>query len=381
MGLCVHHSLHPNYVYGGCRTSYIIVDSTMKRNILFSIVIQLILLCSCSENVNHVIDEVSLNGQIVKVDSTNKYIWPKFLFRDILYAWRINYYGGKLTNNEWQKSDSLLVSGHGHNEFEHIVLSQDNDGTLFVLNCPMMGDKLISLTKIPHADSIAAIKEQSKWKKYDLGQLPPFWNSGRNFVVLSDSSILVAGTLVNEINHIFSTIDFKNQRAVPLDYWPDDGLKCDSISKYQLYATQCVLLGNGKGKFLYKNDWGRVAFIFTIDGQKVNILSSLYSHTFTKAPPTEQLACCVNSNSIFMLLRDSNSKGVKLDKYNEKKPFIFGNTIEIYDWDGVKQQVIHLDKYGQDIMISEDSNTLYLFPGYSDDTPEPIIYSYNLNNL
>ena len=275
------------------------------------------------EKVNHVINEVSLNGQIVKVDSTNKYIWPKFLFRDILYAWRINYYGGKLTNNEWQKSDSLLVSGHGHNEFEHIVLSQDNDGALFVLNCPMMGDKLISLTKIPHADSIAAIKEESKWKKYDLGQLPPFWNSGRTFVVLSDSSILVAGTLVNEINHIFSTIDFKNQRAVPLDYWPDDGLKCDSISKYQLYATQCVLLGNGKGKFLYKNDWGRVAFIFTIDGHKVNILSSLYSHTFTKTPPTEQLACCVNSNRIFMLLRDSDSKGVKLDKYNEKKTFIF----------------------------------------------------------
>ena len=51
------------------------------------------------------------------------------------------------------------------------------------------------------------------------------------------------------------------------------------------------------------------------------------------------------------------------------------------DWDGVKQQVIHLDNYYKDIMLSGDGNTLFLLPGRSDEKIKPAICSYDISNL
>lgn len=79
-----------------------------------------------------------------------------------------------------------------------------------------------------------------------------------------------------------------------------------------------------------------------------------------------------------MLLRDSNIKG---EKCNENDGYVYGNTVEVFDWEGVKQQVIHLDNYYQQIMLSGDGNTLYLLTGHSDDIIKPAIYSYDISNL
>ena len=46
-----------------------------------------------------------------------------------------------------------------------------------------------------------------------------------------------------------------------------------------------------------------------------------------------------------MLVQDLNNKGEKLRESDtqDPHPYLFGNIVEVYDWDGVKQQVIHLD--------------------------------------
>ena len=64
-------------------------------------------------------------------------------------------FSGKLTKSEWQKAEKVFMCGHGHNEFGLMTLSQDNDGALYVLDNPIEGGKLVSLTKILHADNIA----------------------------------------------------------------------------------------------------------------------------------------------------------------------------------------------------------------------------------
>ncbi len=352
----------------------------LKKIILSLIIITPFL--SCSDK-NGVVNEVALNAQIVKIDSLDKNRWPIYLFGDKLYAMdNYDFYAGKLTEKEWVGTESVLVSGHGHNEFEYMALSQDNNRTLYVLNRPFKGDKLLSLTKISHSDSIDAIKDQAKWEKYDLGQLSSFMQYGDKFVVISDSTILVTGAPAKDMSHALSVVNFKNQSVTPLDYWPDDGSPANHVNdKLLRYTYNSGLIGNGKGRFLYWNGWGMLAFIFTIDGTKTNILSHLYSDPFPtkEKPTTERVYCCSDSNRIYLLLKDSNSQGDRLEKYDS--PFIFGNTIEVYDWDGVKLQIIHLDKYGQKIQLSADSQTLYLFSDYSDDTPEPLIYSYDLSSL
>ena len=59
---------------------------------------------------------------------------------------------------------------------------------------------------------------------------------------------------------------------------------------------------------------------------------------------------------------------------------MLGNTVEVFGWDGVKQQVIHLDNYAQRIMLSGDGNTLFLF-AQTDEIVKPAIFSYDISNL
>jgi thiol-disulfide isomerase/thioredoxin len=53
----------------------------------------------------------------------------------------------------------------------------------------------------------------------------------------------------------------------------------------------------------------------------------------------------------------------------------------VYDWDGIKHQVIHLDNYYREIMLSGDGNTLFLHPGMTGDIIKPALYSYDISNL
>ena len=359
----------------------------MKTKYLIILLISVTLFSSCSDKKGNV-TEVPLKGQFVKIDA-NKGKWPIWMFRDNIYArdYDFNLWRGELTKNEWKKADTIFVCGHGHNEFGLMTISQDNEGTLYVLNLPIDGGKLISLTKIQQADNIATIKDPTKWEKYDLSLLPPFFQNGDTFVVLSDSTILVTGAPANDMHHVLSVINFKGLTVTPLDYWPDDDTPENlTDQKWITYTSGSGIKSNGKDRFLYWDDSGKLAFIFTIDGKKTNILSSIYSDRlpiqgFDKTRSTERIHCCVDNERIYLLYKNSNSKGEKMEKFDMKDPFPMGNTVEVYDWDGVKQQVIHLDKNGRTIMLSKDSKTLYLYSEYMQDGSDIYIYSYDLSSL
>ena len=60
---------------------------------------------------------------------------------------------------------------------------------------------------------------------------------------------------------------------------------------------------------------------------------------------------------------------------------LYGDVIEIYDWDGRQQKrIIKLDHIGQQIKISDDHNTLYLFTASYNDGDQQI-WSYDISNL
>ena len=358
-----------------------------KKSILFLCLIGLASFMSCSDKSSAEF-EVSLEGQLVRTD-VNKGKWPKWMFGDDICSWDRdwNLYLSKLTRTEWQKAEKVLVHGHGQNEFGDMVLSQDNDGSLYIIDHPFEGDMgslaLTSLTKIQKTDNIATMKDPNNWEKYDLSKMP-FWLCGDQFVILSDSTILTIGTPKDDIHHIFSVVNFKNQTFTPLDYWPNDSTpEVLDEEKLMVYTQGSGIKGNGKDRFLYWDDSGKFAFIFTIDGTKMNILNHIYSDRLpiAKTPPLERIHCCADNDRIYLLYKHSNSKGEIMEEFDMKDPFPWGNTVEVYDWDGVKQRVIHLDRLGQEIMLSKDSKTLYLYSGYPQDGSDPYIYSYDLSSL
>ena len=69
------------------------------------------------------------------------------------------------------------------------------------------------------------------------------------------------------------------------------------------------------------------------------------------------------------------------NKRDEWRPDLYGNIVEVYDWDGNKQKEIRLDHYGQRIMLSED-NKIHLFTDdYYDDNMKSDIWIYDLNGI
>ena len=338
----------------------------MKKNLF--ILLTSILFCACSEQ--NVDGEFFLRGQEVKFDSANENLWPKFLYGQTMFAWSDDnsIHAGKITEKEWQKAER--ISGAGvNNDLEGLFFSEGNNGELFVLNTPMVG-----LFDTQNADNIADIMDRTKWDTYDLKKVLGF--GGGSFVTLSDTTILVLGMFKDDLKRVYSIIDIKNQKITPLDYCPE-GKDLSDEDICMLYLTGKIL-GNGKGRMLYYNRCAKFAFIFNIEGTKVNILKNLYSYTFVPTRPTECLGCCANSDRIYMLIRDTNIKG---EKCNEDDRFRYGNTVEVYYWDGIKHQVIHLDNYYREIMLSGDGNTLFLHPGMTGDIIKPALYSYDISNL
>ena len=346
----------------------------MNKKSIITMMLALVTMAGCVDKSSAEF-EVSLEGQLVRTD-VNKGKWPKWMFGDEICSWDRdwNLYLSKLTRTEWQKAEKVLVHGHGQNEFGDMVLSQDDDGALYVIDHPFEDDMasflLTSLTKIKQTENSTAIKDPNNWERYDLSKMP-FWLCGDQFVILSDSTILTIGTPKDDIHHIFSVVNFKNQTFTPLDYWPNDSTpEVLDDEKLMVYTHGSGIKGNGKDRFLYWDDSGKFAFIFTIDGTKMNILNHL-----------ERIHCCADNDRIYLLYKHSNSKGEIMEEFDMKDPFPWGNTVEVYDWDGVKQRVIHLDRLGQEIMLSKDSKTLYLYSGYPQDGSDPYIYSYDLSSL
>ena len=357
----------------------------MKTNNLIAILIGMASFLSCSDRSGAEF-EMFLEGQLVKTD-VNKGKWPKYMFDDNIYAidndWNICV--GKLTKTEWQKAEKVFVHGHGQNEFGDMCMSQDKDGALFILDHPFEGNmgnlSLLSLTKIQKTDNLAAMKDPKNWENYDLTKMTSFYMGGNKFEVLTDSTVLVVGTSDSDQHHIFSIVNYKNQTSTPLDYWPNDSTPDVLYGEKVITYTDCSgLIGNGKGRFLYWIEHvGKFAFIFTVDGTKTNILSQLYSDTIQISGkpklPIERIHCCADNERIYVLQKTMNSKGEKMEQLDYKDPFPYGNVVEVYDWDGVKQQIIHLDHLGQEIMLSKDGKTLFLDSGFRSDGSDPYMYS------
>ena len=383
-------SLYCSYIHYYFADVFIKTNRTMKTKNLIVLLISMASFFSCSDK-SGVEFEVSLEGQLVKTD-VNKGKWPKWMFGDDIYAldndWSL--WCGKLTKSEWQKAEKVFVHGHGPNEFGDMVISQDDDGALYILDHPFedrMGSlTLMSLTKIRKTDDIAAMKDPKNWEKYDLTKMTTFFMGGNRFEVLSDSTLFVVGTPENDLHHVFSIVNYKNQTFTPLDYWPNDSTPEALINDKLIIYTDCTgIIGNDKGRFLYWIEHkGKLAFIFTVDGTKTNILSHLYSDTLQISAlnlPIERIHCCADNDRIYVLYKNLNSKGEIMEQVDMKDPFPRGNIVEVYDWDGVKQQIIHLDQIGQEIMLSKDGKTLYLYSGYMQDGSDPYIYSYDLSSL
>lgn len=349
---------------------------------------------ACSTNNEIEVDNVSLNGEQVGFDfSEGNHKFPSMMLGNIFLVRDSVFSAFTKKTNSWVQSDVLFRFGKGHNEFQDLSFGMGNDKSLLIINQPFTTSKLTSLTSISKTDSVAGIKDVNNWKKYDLGWLPSMSVSGHNFISLSDSTILVLGAPYDEISHIMTVVDYKNQTVNTLDFWPDDGLKSDSFPKHGIYSDDASLYSDENGHYMYQCGTQRYVFIFTIEGEKINVIKNLHTnypkyhsddmklnYIIEPDSPVGRLYCATNRDNIYILLKDCDKNGLELEKW--VNPYIYGNIVEVYDWQGNLKTKFKLDKFGQRIMVSDDNKILYLFTDdyYSGEDSKPEIWSYKIQN-
>ena len=345
---------------------------------------------SCNTSSDSVVDIVNLKSQAVVVDTTNGEMFTVCMLGDIVMSRdrEQNYYACIIGNDKSSKPELLFKTGHGHNEFTLPNFGRSVDNSLLLLD-ETLSAMPVSLTVVSETDSIENIKEQSNWKRYDLKKLPPFRYAAKAFCSLSDSTILTLGATYDYLGSIFSVIDYKNCKVFPLEFWPDDGMKIETKVKHAVYTDNSSVFGNGKGRYLYQCREDRFVFIFSIDNNKVNVIKNLYTvypdyktedgrnPKMSRRP--ESLTCAVDDTYIYILLTGFDKEGNKRDEW---RPDLYGNIVEVYDWDGNKIKEIHLDHYGQRIMLSEKNNKLHLFTDeYYDNEFKSDIWIYDLKGI
>ncbi len=375
----------------------------MKKAVFTLIVSVLVSLPSWAGDADKNVRGVKLTGKEVKNNISDWGIFPKFQIGNKIIAlgdnWT-NYYCSELTDNELTKEELFVKMGEADNELGFVdQFVKRSDNSICVLN--FAGNHMITLKDmvvIPNSKSLADMKNFSSWKRYDLSSFnQKFRLSLDQFCSLSDSTILLHGTPTDDYKHIFSIMDYKNQKITPLDFLPEDGVDVPDAVKHDIYTSYSKLYGNGKGRFLYKCGREKYSFIFTIGkDNKVNVVKYLYKvypeykardewNAMLLEPRCEEECVAVGGNNICMLLADSDPDGniygkMTMENYS---PFVYGNVVELFDWDGNKKNILYLDHYGQRIFLSEDGKKLYLFSDNNGlTTPkEPYIWVYDISNL
>ncbi len=277
-------------------------------------------------------------------------------------------------------TDSLrLPVGDGPMEFREVVPLL-LDSTLLVINNNI--GRYESLTSIPiyNPDYV----NSDSWTRYPLNKLDGLRAPSVTFVQLSDTTILAVSADFFSTN-TFSIIDYKNQTAKELDWTPDDGFSGAGMAKNGVYSDNSCLYRSGD-RFFYICGEGHYAFIFTLDGEKVQIEKELMSDfPLYKAAP-DGLDYNINREGpgytstatdcyIYLLEQTLNAEG---ETPKPGYPRVNGTKVTVYDWDGNQVAVYEVDRMGESIFVSPDDKYLFVRSHDDDDYDKTVIMRYTM---
>ena len=375
----------------------------MKKNLISLFVCTLVSVSAWAGTDGKNVHAVKLTGQEVKIAKENRRKHMLFLLNDNIISEQSYGEQGvfvhKFSQTEWNKADAELAIGKNDGTLLPVYVC-GSDNSFLRLDTEFGTRHLQKLTVAPNTKSIEALNDSLSWREYDLSRFHELNYGSTNFVLTPDSMLLVGGYPKSDEKHILTIVDFKNNKLIPLDYWPDDGINdVPDFIKNDVYTDDCDIFGNGKGHYLYKGYSRRNAFIFTIDNDKVKIVKSLYAKypKYTVTPPPNLMLkgieygmwcmeCTANNQYIAFILTDSDINGTRyketysLEEGKDLSSYLYGNVVELYDWEGNKQKVIYLDHFGSRIIMSDDGKKLLLF---ADDYIKNIhkVWSYDLSDI
>lgn len=306
----------------------------------------------------------------------------RFIFGDTLTFWSHN--PQYLYSLAMLKGDSIISLGNvckrgqGPRECTFASMFTDKDRNLFSITSFSGNRAVINRHSATSADFIGnPISIDSIVRMIKCGDL--------SIIPLSNNRILFIGGDINDLKQIFSIIDIQNKKLIPLDYWPDDGFRGNDFIKSNIYSDNAQLFTNYNGKYVYCTGPNRNAFIFTLDGQHVNIEKTLFDNpikyeaasdgiNYKYDPDPERLRMKATPDAIYFLMIDKDARGADAKSYAKSN---YGDIVLKYDWNGNLQNKYRLDRVVFNINVTDNDSTLYC-QTENPETGETLMYRYSL---
>ena len=199
----------------------------MKKNLISLFVCTLVSVSSWASADGKNVHAVKLTGQEVKIAKENRRKHMLFLLNDNIISEQSygeqGVFAHKFSQTEWNKADAELAIGKNDGTLWPVYACGSNK-SLLRLDTEFGTRRLLKLTVAPNPKSVEALNDSLSWREYDLSRLPKLSYGSTNFVLTPDSMLLVGGSPKSDEKHILTIVDFKNNKLIPLDYWPDDGI-------------------------------------------------------------------------------------------------------------------------------------------------------------
>lgn len=351
----------------------------MKRILLAMAV----LLASCgSTSSESEIETEEITGTQILADDNFEGGTCRFFSGDTLVFWCDNpqyiYTFAMLRGDSIISLGNVCKRGQGPRECTFASMFTDREGKLF------------SITSFSGA--MASINRHSAATASFIGE-PVYLDSivrrikcsDLSIVPLSEDSIFFIGGDYNNLHQIFSLLDIRNKKLTALDYWPEDGFRGNDFIKSNIYSDNAQLFTNYNGKYVYCTGLNRNAFIFTINGQHVNIEKTLFDNpikyeaaldgiNYKSDPEPESLRMKATPHAIYFLMIDKDVRGADAKSSATSN---YGDIVLKYDWEGNLMNKYKLDRVAFGINVADNDSTLYC-QTEDPETGETLMYRYSL---
>lgn len=259
------------------------------------------------------------------------------------------------TNMRWSYRNPLIIRGRGPHEFITGTIITGNDGVLFLADAEQ--------NKFYRVNNVGSdILDKSKWDTLYFPTNQKYLNSichieGEEFLAQ------LVGTNLDCMFYRFKSGD-SDYAPMSLPYVRTEDTKNEKDMVGLSLSSIGMLKGKpGTNRFVYSSQYGRIVFIFTIDGLDIKIDKYLFNEPYSRNNGLDNVlgyTMATTEKYIYLASSDATDRHyVENIPVYEYHPLYYFNKVYVFDWDGNPVKQFQLDIPGGALDVDKNDRYIY----------------------
>lgn len=297
--------------------------------------------------------DVALSHEVLYIDSLKIGMFaPEAVFDSTMIVCHVQcpntYSLWKLKEDSLFFRDEFIFRGEGPYEMIIPKMYVDYGQERLLVFAPYNGENKAFYMDLTHPERIT---DKSHWQTF-------YWrdqkNSPRSLCPVDTTVFLAMSSKLDE--NMFGKFDMKHNVLAPLDY-PYPSVKTDAGTSFKAKAFAGVLYRHpNRSRFVYSNaSWGRYAFVFDLNGDRVENIALLsdvlpqygVARDGLNISYDKRLPYCykvqAGEKHIYMMYNDFTLDDFRKDKRIDGLTMNYYKHVLVFDWEGSPVKRLNLD--------------------------------------